>query len=214
LLAHMAALASAPPSVEALSPPDVPASSTTVYASVPPLGDEYEAVPFDVQVTDCDGDVVGEPSGSRGTSSPVPPSEFPHMPTYSRDHSPCPSLLPPPPTKGRMAAPTFYEYPPSFEEDVLGLEPEMGPSAPPFDEEAHSAASAPPLEIDYEVEDASVPTPTLEDQEAEEFSHDEEEVRSGAIAELAQIVQPVPLRRTASRLHAPLWHSSPPRYLP
>lgn len=214
LLAHMAALASAPPPAEAPSSPDAPASSSAAYASVPPLDDEYEAVPFDIRVIDCDSDVVGESSGSRRTPSPVPPSEFAHMPSYSRDPSPCPSLLPPPPTKGRMAAPTFYEYPPSFEEDVLGLEPEIGPSAPPFGEEVDSTASAPPLGIEYDVEDAAASAPPLEDQESEEMSQDEETGRSGPIAELAQIVQPVPLRRTASRLHAPSWHSNPPRYLP
>lgn len=49
-------------------------------------------------------------------------------------------LFPPPTAKDKMAAPNFYEYPYSFEEDEGTLEPE--PSAPPFEQHG---PSAPPL---------------------------------------------------------------------
>jgi hypothetical protein len=47
-----------------------------------------------------------------------------------------------------MAAPDFYDYPYSFEEDVGSLQPEAEPSAPPFEE--HS----PPLKDDQMVPSA------------------------------------------------------------
>ncbi|TFK56786.1 hypothetical protein OE88DRAFT_56668 [Heliocybe sulcata] len=50
------------------------------------------------------------------------------------------SQLPPPPTKAQLAAPLFYDYPSSFEEDLVDSEP----SAPPF-EECVGMPSAPPL---------------------------------------------------------------------
>jgi hypothetical protein len=80
----------------------------------------------------------------------------------------CPAptpLFPPPPSKEKMAAPTFYDYPYSFED--ITVEPEAGPSAPPFDDPPSApptniidlTPSAPPLmDIDYCMEvDASAP---------------------------------------------------------
>ncbi|TFK26787.1 hypothetical protein FA15DRAFT_702538 [Coprinopsis marcescibilis] len=65
------------------------------------------------------------------------------------------SLFPPPPSKPALMAPNFYDYPYSFEEDMASMEPEFGPSAPPFEEIPNSPlsdgadmqrlASAPPL---------------------------------------------------------------------
>ena len=54
-----------------------------------------------------------------------------------------PFALPPPPEKMPLAGPTFYEYPGEFEDDVANVEPSLGPSSPPFEEEP----SAPPLEF-------------------------------------------------------------------
>jgi len=209
LLARMADLASAP---------EAPASSITggspaVYASVPPLEDDFDVMPFDIHVVDCDAAEAGEPSGSRRTPSPRPPLSPDCTPSYSRDPSPGPSLLPPPPLKGRLAAPTFYEYPASFEEDVLGLEPEMGPSAPPFEDEGISAASAPPLEVEYDMEetDALPSAPPLMDDDVP-ISGDQES--PGSSTESSILEHHLPLQRAASHLTAAPWHTSPPRYLP
>jgi hypothetical protein len=118
LLARMATMASAPP-VEFDE-----GGSSTLQTSAPVWDDEQ----FEDIIDGLDDTEIGP---SR-TSSP-PPS----LPSTS--HSP----FPPPPSKGKMAAPDFYDYPYSFEEDVSTLEPEMGPSAPPFEEHT---PSAPPLE--------------------------------------------------------------------
>lgn len=80
--------------------------------------------------------------------------------------------LPPPPSKGKMAAPQFYGDPYSFEEDVHSLEPSYEPSAPPFEEHA-TTPSAPPLE-DGEL--APSAPPFSEDIVASAPPHDEEHV--------------------------------------
>lgn len=41
--------------------------------------------------------------------------------------------FPPPPAKGKMVEPSFYAYRCSFEEFSESIDPEMGPSAPPFE---------------------------------------------------------------------------------
>lgn len=65
------------------------------------------------------------------------------------------SPFPPPPSKGKMAEPSFYAYRSSFEEFSESIDPDLEPSAPPF--EAPSAPgldgmamlpSAPPLAED------------------------------------------------------------------
>lgn len=70
----------------------------------------------------------------------------------STSHSPFP---PPPPSKGKMAE-AFYDHPYAFEEFSNSLEPEMEPSAPPFEDPCACLTaelmlpSAPPLpEEDY-----------------------------------------------------------------
>jgi len=70
----------------------------------------------------------------------VPEGDYPHG--ASRDPPPSPHVFPAPPSKGKMAAPDFYDYPYSFELDF-----EAEPSAPPFEEHGVSAPvpSAPPL---------------------------------------------------------------------
>jgi len=70
------------------------------------------------------------------------------------------SQFPPPPSKGKMVEPSFYAYRYSFEEFSESIEPDLEPSAPPF--EAHGTSisndipmlpSAPPLaEGDFALE--------------------------------------------------------------
>jgi hypothetical protein len=122
LLAHMATMASAPP-VE----PDE-GESSTLQTSAPVWDDE--------QLEDIIDGLDDTEIGPSHTSSP-PPS----LPSASH------SLFPPPPSKGKMVAPDFYDYPYSFEEDVSTLEPEMGPSAPPFEEHTPSAPPCEELEM-------------------------------------------------------------------
>ncbi|KAG6868489.1 hypothetical protein C0993_002027 [Termitomyces sp. T159_Od127] len=129
LLARMAELASAPPP----DPTSSSDSSATCHASVPIWDDD--------EVEDFDEVSHGNESAHRELS----PSGL-----FSSSSSPT-NLFPPPPSKGKMAAPTFYDYP--YTLDDMLVEPEPGPSAPPFEEEsnchpsemAELAPSAPPL---------------------------------------------------------------------
>jgi hypothetical protein len=76
---------------------------------------------------------------------------------------------PPPPTKGKMAESSFYAYRGSFEEFTDSIDPETGPSAPPFDFEALGRSalgdivmlpSAPPLvEENYPLEASCTVSP-------------------------------------------------------
>jgi hypothetical protein len=82
-----------------------------------------------------------------------------------------PSPFPPPPSKGSLLAPNFYDYPYTFEDmEIENLEPEFGPSAPPFEEtpsaplvDEHDLAlvpSAPPMleDDDFYVNESPVPS--------------------------------------------------------
>ncbi|KAF9814003.1 hypothetical protein IEO21_05374 [Rhodonia placenta] len=213
LLARMAALASAPPTVDAASPTGS-SNPSALYAWVPPLEDEFEAVPFDLRIVDCDtdADVGGALSGDRRSPSPM----LSITPSYSRDMSPCPSVLPPPPEKSRLAAPGFYEYPPSFEEDLLDVEPEMEPSAPPFGEDDIAVASAPPLEDASELAEVIVlpSAPPLDGAEMEDTYATAPEWDTRSSTDNARVEQSLPLRRITGRLHTPAWNGSPPSYLP
>lgn len=128
LLARLANLASSPPQDRANSSQD---GNNQVQVSVPIWQDE-ELGDF--------GDV------HEAAHCALPLSEH-----SSRSTSPAP-LFPPPPSKGKMAANNFYDYPYSFD-DILVAEPDPGPSAPPFEaepshppiDEAHFVPSAPPL---------------------------------------------------------------------
>lgn len=75
------------------------------------------------------------------------------LPHGQHSTSSFPRLFPAPPAKDKMAAPNFYEYPYSFEEDADSLAFE--PSAPPFEQHA---PSAPPLE-DAEIVPSAPPLP-------------------------------------------------------
>ncbi|TFY74305.1 hypothetical protein EWM64_g9707, partial [Hericium alpestre] len=129
MLALMAAMSSAPP-VE-----DSAGYFSHPSASVPPLNDISE-MPFEV----C----------SR-SPSPYPDDAQP-------PYSPPRSGLPPPPDKGKLAA-AYDDYPYSLEQDmdIEDVEPEPGPSAPPFEDAGPSAPpfeeagpSAPPFESSME----------------------------------------------------------------
>ncbi|CAL1694087.1 unnamed protein product [Somion occarium] len=143
VLERMATLASAPP----VSGNDNGESSAP---SVPILEYEYEDHP--------DFGPPGPSSHSLSMSSlqaSPPPILNQPAPSYSSnpdDPSTQHPLFPSPPSKSALAAPTFYEYPASFEEDmhmIMSAEPIAEPSAPPFEAEV-AAPSAPPLEMDME----------------------------------------------------------------
>ncbi|KAF8079007.1 hypothetical protein FPV67DRAFT_1467132 [Lyophyllum atratum] len=140
LLARLADLASAPP--DGVNPSQ--ADSAVFHVCVPMWQDE-ELEDF----RDGPGDLA---------NCSLPPSRH-----SSRSSSPAP-IFPPPPSKGKMAATSFYDYPYSFEDLSAELDP--GPSAPPFEEEPsypsdlpNLAPSAPPLSDAYYLESyASAPT--------------------------------------------------------
>ncbi|KAH9950931.1 hypothetical protein B0H21DRAFT_408912 [Amylocystis lapponica] len=200
IFARMIDLASAPPAF------DLPRGSQDIsgpYATVPPLEDEFEDIPFQLRVFDSGDDETTRSPFSSGC-----------VPSYSRDASPNPSLFPPPPPRARMAAPTFYEYPVSFEEDVIGLEPDVGPSAPPFENDECPAPSAPPLEADY---DQQLSAPVLDHFEDEPIPSD---CRANLCDSLRTSLEAPPREAAASTsMSAPApvpseWRRSPPGYLP
>ncbi|KZT74952.1 hypothetical protein DAEQUDRAFT_807233 [Daedalea quercina L-15889] len=219
-LARMASLASAPPSRSGSGTEEV-GEPSTLLPLVPLLEDEFEPIPPELRITDYD-EYVGmysDVSGCRDAPSPGPFSFLSasgtQTPSYSREPSPHPAL-PAPPTRGRLAAPTFYEYPVSFEEDVLSAEPEVGPSAPPFDHGDSLAASAPPMESDYDSMAAVVlpSAPPMDDLDGRASSP---EVPRGdhwrADSRLSTCPAP-PSHRSASPLVVPDSRASPPRYIP
>jgi hypothetical protein len=144
LLARLAELASSPPSSELVSPEG---RSSRPQVSAPVWQDENIE-----DFSSCPGE-----SSSNHTSKPPTPTP----------------LFPPPPSKGKMAEPAFYDYPYSFEE--FTVEVEAGPSAPPFDDASSADStdvlvltpSAPPLSIsDYYLEPRTgVPSDWEQDDE-------------------------------------------------
>lgn len=140
-LARRAAMASAPPD------PDIRASLPHHSPRAPELEDDDE-IPADVLAL-----------SSAPSSDPIPP-----YPSLHPD-------LPPPPSMGKMAASRYEQYAFSLEQaaDVVGVEPEIGPSAPPF-EEAQSQAgttttlvvvpSAPPVDEEGSYEDGELLEPS------------------------------------------------------
>lgn len=83
------------------------------------------------------------PSESR-PSSPSPDGYVyePHPP-----YSPPTSRLPAPPTKEKHKFDYSYDLDISMTSDIATIEPQLGPSAPPF-EEGEAVPSAPPLDLD------------------------------------------------------------------
>ncbi|KAG6842437.1 hypothetical protein C0991_007567 [Blastosporella zonata] len=114
LLARMADLASAPP-------PDAADSSHTIAVEYPISAPLWQDLP----------DFGDEPHQATNCDLPPPlPSAGPASPAH---------LFPSPPSKGKMAAPDFYNYPYTFDDTVV--EPDPGPSAPPFEEESQHASN-------------------------------------------------------------------------
>ncbi|KAH9937361.1 uncharacterized protein B0H18DRAFT_970213 [Fomitopsis serialis] len=217
-LARMASLASTPPSTSG-SRSEEAEEPSTLFPLVPVLEDEFEPIPPELRITDCDHyeGIYSDMSGGRDAPSPGPSSLFPasgtQTPSYSREPSPHPPTLPAPPLRGRLAAPTFYEYPVSFEEDVLSAEPEAGPSAPPFDHGDSLAASAPPMELDYDPMDldALPSAPPMGDLDGGLSP----EVPDGDHWTASRLsFRPAPsFERSVSPL-VPDPHASPPQYIP
>ncbi|KAI0003849.1 hypothetical protein BJV74DRAFT_489569 [Russula compacta] len=96
-----------------------------------------------------DEEMFEMPSESR-PSSPSPDGYVyePHPP-----YSPPTSRLPPPPTKGKHRFDYSYDLDISMTSDTATVEPQLGPSAPPF-EESEAVPSAPPLDLDVPVPSA------------------------------------------------------------
>jgi len=174
---------------------------------VPPLEDDdgFEQIPFQLQVSDSD---TSGPSRSRHSLSSA------SVPSYSRNTSPNSSMLPLPPPKSRMAAPTFYEYLASFEEDIIGVEPDAGPSAPPFEIDECLAPSAPPLDIDY-MPQGSDALPSASPEEI-----DSELVLSQGLDDPARDIGETPAHQVDAPSASPpalvpsAWSRNPPGYLP
>jgi hypothetical protein len=130
-------------------------SHRAALASAPPGGNSYLSQPASVPSLE-DPDMFELPSGSRPSSPNIDTHGYEPQPPYS----PPTSLLPPPPSKGKQK----YDYSRDLDIDVnfdiVMVEPDLGPSAPPFEE--HGAVpTAPPFESDVLV--PSAPPMPLED---------------------------------------------------
>lgn len=215
-LARMASRASAPP-LGGVSASEEEGEPSTLFPTVPVLEDDFEPIPPELLITDCIDYIGTYTAGGRAAYSPGPSpllvASGTRSPSYSREPSPHPTL-PAPPSRTRLAAPTFYEYPVSFEEDILSAEPEAGPSAPPFAHDDSLAASAPPAELDYEPLDmVTLPSaPPMEDLDGEFFPEGPDAVHWDAASRLS--ARPaLTSERSASPL-VPDPRASPPRYIP
>ncbi|KAF8971664.1 hypothetical protein BDZ97DRAFT_2024475 [Flammula alnicola] len=155
LLARLADLASAPPVDESQS---IPGSHESAQVSAPAWQDDdiEDFAPHLIPTN-------GQPTDG-GSSSFSP-------------------MFPPPPSKERLAAAEFYDYPYSFEE-MSTPDLESGPSAPPFEEgdppvdHALLVPSAPPLLDDSEFQPGSQPSAPEWDPPPQSDPH-EENVVSG-----------------------------------
>jgi len=86
-------------------------------------------------------------------SRPPSPSHDVHGYEPKPPYSPPRTLLPPPPLKGKQK----FDY--SHDLDVsenfdMPVEPQLGPSAPPFEEESEVVPSAPPFDFEAHVPSA------------------------------------------------------------
>ncbi|KAH9964150.1 hypothetical protein BC827DRAFT_1265959 [Russula dissimulans] len=124
ILSLRAALASAPPE------PNLPFPQSV---SVPSMEEEDASVLF---------------YGSRPSSPSYDAHGYEPQPPYS----PPRSLLPPPPLKGKQKFDYYHDLDISENFDIT-VEPQLGPSAPPF-EESEAVPSAPLLEFDAHVPSA------------------------------------------------------------
>ncbi|THH33398.1 hypothetical protein EUX98_g784 [Antrodiella citrinella] len=216
LLARMATMASAPPaeSTSTFMPAALGTSSAAIYPSVPVLDEFEDELHFD--------DLPSPEPGFEDASSEYSDSLMAQLPAPSYSHDPSHTPFPLPPAKSRLAAPLFYEYPSSFEEDVIGTEPPCGPSAPPFEVAAVApSASAPPLDLgDVGVDDGGlVPSapPAAEDDAYAVYPDEEARVHTGVVAaslggeETSSIT--TPSGRVAYGHRTPSGRN-PPEYLP
>jgi hypothetical protein len=94
-------------------------------------------------------DMFELPSESRPSSPSFDAYGYEPHPPYS----PPTSLLPPPPSKGKQKYDYSHDWDLSVDIDIATEVPQLGPSAPPF-EESGVAPSAPPLDIDVPVPSA------------------------------------------------------------
>ncbi|KAL4246969.1 hypothetical protein ABKN59_008494 [Abortiporus biennis] len=196
LLARMAALASAPPvssNSDVLTPGTSSDSSNPVVPALDDLEDD-----FDIH------DGAGPESTELGYSESQPSSHS-TVPSYTREQS-SPLIFPTPPTKGALAAPLFYEYPTSFEEDVTSMEPIEEPSAPPFESVPHAAPSAPSEEHIYTTDDAIPSAPPLIGEAVDGGNLDN-------VSPIDERNSERTLRSFASTLHD-VNPSAPPSYIP
>jgi len=131
ILSHRAALASVPP---------VANSNHPQLASVPSLVDD---------------DMFELPSGSRPSSPNIDGHVYEPQPPYS----PPASFLPPPPSKGKQKYDYTRDFDVSVNFDILTVETDLGPSAPPFEEDG--VVPSPPFDPDMPV--PSAPPMPLED---------------------------------------------------
>ena len=130
-------------------------SLRAAMASAPP--DSNSNLPHPVSVPSMeDEDTFEWPSGS-WPSSPNPDDYGyePHPP-----YSPPTSMFPPPPSKGKQRFDYSHDLDISVNLDSAIIEPQLGPSAPPF-EECEAVPSAPPLDFDVHVPSA----PPLESED-------------------------------------------------
>ena len=127
-------------------------------ASAPPDSNSNSARSASVPSME-DGDTFEWPSGS-WPSSPSPDDYCyePHPP-----YSPPTSMLPPPPSKGKQGFDYSHDLDISVNLDSVTVEPQLGPSAPPF-EECEAVPSAPPLDFDEHV-------PSAPPMDPEDFPH-------------------------------------------
>ncbi|KAK2461462.1 hypothetical protein APHAL10511_005925 [Amanita phalloides] len=135
--------------------PETPALSSGPSLSLYHLATDDKVVL--AQMVDLASAPPAEDSATTGVSAPAWPDEgeFLVEDEHCCDVGANPpigssSLLPPPPSKGKLAL-GYFDYHYSFDD----IEPELGPSAPPFEEAIEP--SAPPLSLDAPPQDASAP---------------------------------------------------------
>ncbi|RXW19123.1 hypothetical protein EST38_g6730 [Candolleomyces aberdarensis] len=117
---------------------------------------------------------------------------------FANQSTSTPSPFPPPPSKSSLLSPKFYDYPYAFEDmEIENLEPELGPSAPPFEEtpsaplvDEHGLGlvpSAPPMldDDDFYVNDSPVPSAPPHEPSP---SHSLTEDSDGNVSSAGQVV--------------------------
>ncbi|KAJ8702031.1 hypothetical protein PTI98_000780 [Pleurotus ostreatus] len=177
LLARLGELASEPP----VEPTDSVAASA-LEVSAPVWQDEQLEDFATISDRSRPESLGGTHHGSSSFSSSYHSSGFP---------------LPPPAVslKGKEADLSYYEYEYSYD-DIADVEPEIGPSAPPFDE--FPAPSAPPLDDSFFGEPAgpsAPPFPADEDDHAVE-QHYDRSMLSDSTDDALEFVDEEELRRS------------------